>query len=385
MAKKPKRTVQQEDSSFFQRCLSQIMAFSLVIIPVVIGLILKLIEIPDGFVQQPINRLLELYGSVQNWILLWPVQFTFLFLISPPILIVFGGYHILKWVYRRQRTQEFIWGSRNPYYNADFVTSRSDLNQKIQNLQAERRELKKQLRELEQTLEQLKTENNDLRNYARNIRSAEKLLNDKHRDLNHKNEILNNVLKEAHRIQKNILTRVGVSSGNVGHQNIDCLQEIVNCLPKITYDKLAYKYSAIWIIRSDQIISIRRANGLLPESMLREFKKGEGFVGDIWAKGEGDICDDVSQDDRFKGENLRPSGEYQAIIGYPIKNSCGQVIGVITVQHPNIRGFRREDMQLLQHISVLLSIVLEFDKVLEGSGNDQRGVFREAATDTTTP
>ncbi|GBF32013.1 hypothetical protein DCCM_0204 [Desulfocucumis palustris] len=116
------------------------------------------------------------------------------------------------------------------------------------------------------------------------------------------------------------------------------------CVTTLTKDR-ADKSSAIYFKHND-IMEMYAYNRIdYSSARERKFKISEGFTGSIWAINTPDIVQNVSLDDRFKGE-FAPLHEYGSILGYPV-HIGSETVGVLCIQSESINGFEQDDLVMV--------------------------------------
>lgn len=138
------------------------------------------------------------------------------------------------------------------------------------------------------------------------------------------------------------------------------MDEVATTLVRVTSDKGNDTYSSIMMVNPESaLLEIVGSNGLSHESRSRTFRKGQGFAGWIWERGQPDVCPDIAQDGRFEAPDCKPSGPYRSIIGLPILDSGQEVIGALFVQSRRTASFHpSRDTAVLSYFAKLLAICI---------------------------
>lgn len=191
--------------------------------------------------------------------------------------------------------------------------------------------------------------------------------------------VLTVVSEEINKLQSYLLQALLplAHSNNVSYFGL-FLREFANSLTKITYDKNSDKFSAIWTIDSDTgIASIVASNGLRHASRERQFRIGEGFVGWVWQNGQAEAIGNVKADWRFQAP-FTPSGEYNSIIGVPVRGAAHEILGILTVQSRDSDAFIEEDLSVVGYFASFLGLALTMFAIIMNSGE---GVSDDEAGD----
>jgi signal transduction histidine kinase len=90
---------------------------------------------------------------------------------------------------------------------------------------------------------------------------------------------------------------------------------------------------------------------------------GEGFSGEVVARGEPVLVDDLARDPRLSRPAARVSG-FHAMVSFPLRAS-GQVLGTFFMLSPALRSFTSEDVELLTSIGQQMGVAVENARLLE--------------------
>jgi putative methionine-R-sulfoxide reductase with GAF domain len=120
------------------------------------------------------------------------------------------------------------------------------------------------------------------------------------------------------------------------------LSECLTCLEKDHSDKSV----ALFKVNDDELRIEHYIRLAARSARDVRFKKGEGFAGMIWDKGEVQYIPDISNAGSFFG-SLKPSEDYNSIVGIPIRVNS-DVLGVLCVQSEIIDGFSAQDLRTLR-------------------------------------
>ncbi|MHB1042213.1 MAG: GAF domain-containing protein [Eubacteriales bacterium] len=120
-----------------------------------------------------------------------------------------------------------------------------------------------------------------------------------------------------------------------------CGNVLDECVTTLTKDR-ADKSSSIYFINNN-ILEMYAYNRIdFSSSRERKFNYGQGFAGSIWSSNAPEIVQDVSLDERFKGE-FTPGHDYGSILGYPIRTGK-EFSGVLCIQSKIKNGFEDDDL-----------------------------------------
>lgn len=89
---------------------------------------------------------------------------------------------------------------------------------------------------------------------------------------------------------------------------------------------------------------------------------GEGFSGEVVARGEPVLAPDLAQDPRLTRPAARESG-FHALASFPLR-AGGQVLGALFMLAPEVRTFSREDVELLTSIGQQMGVAVENARLL---------------------
>lgn len=146
------------------------------------------------------------------------------------------------------------------------------------------------------------------------------------------------------------------------------LSECLTCLEKDQSDKSVSLFKVYGDeLRIEHYIRISAAS-----ARKMRLKKGEGFAGMVWERGEAQYISDISAAaDHFEGL-LKPNDPYTSIVGIPVQID-GEILGVLCVQSEVIDGFSQQDLRTLLFYSHACSLIFVYD-IMKSKINSAEGV-----------
>ncbi|MCM3240738.1 GAF domain-containing protein [Heyndrickxia oleronia] len=135
------------------------------------------------------------------------------------------------------------------------------------------------------------------------------------------------------------------------------LSECITILEKDQSDKSISLFSVI-----NEELKIVESVRINAESISkRSFKKGEGFAGYIWDKGEAIIVNQIEEEDeRFKSK--LPTSPIGSIMGIPLIVD-ELILGVLCLQSETQDGFNNADLRTVEYYSRMCTLILLYDKM----------------------
>lgn len=157
----------------------------------------------------------------------------------------------------------------------------------------------------------------------------------------------------------------------IGHA--DELQSILQVALDETLAVMGMEAGGVYLLNETEChLALAAHQGL--DSALAEaidcLAVGEGFSGEVVARGEPAIVPDLTQDPRLTRLTVRESG-FHAFASFPLR-AGGQVLGALFVLTPEVRTLSREDVELLTSIGQQMGVAVENARLLQR--------VREAAT-----
>src|SRR5690606_19704725 len=154
---------------------------------------------------------------------------------------------------------------------------------------------------------------------------------------------------------------------------VSSLDDLIREFNDLLSSRLGYPHLAL-LLYNEEDGSLRLASAPLYPAHLqgRVLRRGEGICGAVAATGRPVIVDDVTRDPRYVPgiENARSQ------IAVPVRRG-DRLIGVLSVESPQVAAFSERDLRLLSAIADEVAVALERAELLHR-------VERQAITDPVT-
>ncbi len=124
----------------------------------------------------------------------------------------------------------------------------------------------------------------------------------------------------------------------------------------------------LFLIDRDKNLLVPRVWFGLPwqgEGMPRPYNWGEGIAGRAWQTGQLQVIDDVRQADEFRPSHSPLQAGLRSVLCVPIR-AREHVIGVIAVDSPKAKAFKKDDQQLLAILARHVAQAWEQAKFFDG-------------------
>lgn len=251
---------------------------------------------------------------------------------------------------------KFIPKIKNKYYREEYIHTRDkvhELSQRNKRLSKEANQQKVYIKKLETQNLKIEAENNEISN------NLQKLV-DKVVEMDLFVQLHSNVTGELSNLMSYVLMLKNISEPmEFSREFQNAMDEFANALIKVTVDRGCDKCSSIMMVSSDEeYLKIIGSNGLRPTSKFKTFRKAQGYAGSILERGQAEVCNNVDEDPRFQQDGCHPDGSFRSIIGVPIKDFKGSVVGALFVHSKRLNVFDEiKDKVTMSYFSALLAII----------------------------
>lgn len=216
--------------------------------------------------------------------------------------------------------------------------------------------LKGQVRKLQEELEQTRLERDRATKVVQALNRHAEQKEDVIEGLSKKLTVLIRHHENSRRLLGSVayLTYTGEKNWRTEMLN-NILSECLTCLEKDHSDKSV----ALFKVYGEELRIEHYIRLAARSARSVRLKKGEGFAGSVWEKGEVLYIPDIANDTSSFG-SLKPSDDYRSIVGLPIRVN-GDVLGVLCVQSEIIAGFSAQDIRTLRFYAHACSLIFVYD------------------------
>ncbi|TAA73137.1 GAF domain-containing protein [Planococcus salinarum] len=226
----------------------------------------------------------------------------------------------------------------NPFFDPTYEKDQGDLQRKYNELVVDFNHKFKLLKESDEVQRELQESVSELYNRIRIMM----------RHANNSNRVIRSINYALYKKNK--------------HTKEECLKIVLEeCITILEKDQ-SDKSITLFKVRGDELIVASSVRINFESVDKRRFKKGEGFAGDIWAKNEPEIVNDINpSDNRFAGGGI-PVTKIGSIMGFPL-NVDEETLGVFCLQSEAEDGFINEDLLTVEFYARICTLILLYDKM----------------------
>ena len=265
---------------------------------------------------------------------------------------------------------KFIPKIPNYFYCKEFIISRKkskEYKERVRVIGKELTQCKIDLERIQQEKKEVEIVNRDLFDQMRGLIKTSKEINDKL-------YLQSSAIEELYNLMTHMLTlKAYEDSRQFFYKFYFLMHEFASAITRVAAPDIVDKHSSVMIISyTNDYLKIIGSCGLKSNSRHKTFKKGQGFAGLVWEKGQTTVWEVGSGSETINYGDSEPS--FKSIIGVPINDHNNEFIGAFFIHSSRLKVFDKEkDEAILSYFSMLLAIIF----------NDYNRMVKRAIADGT--